>query len=106
MYVRTSVRTHQGCQIFLGKRVKMYQKGENIPNGHKIYRLDGKLTKRLLNTQISSIARPSKIYPSWNFWLENKPSGNPGTHFEMSGPPKSDVWRCKCRPALPGIYAK
>jgi hypothetical protein len=21
--------------------------------------------------------RPSKIYPNWNFWLENKPSGNP-----------------------------
>jgi hypothetical protein len=24
-----------------------------------------------------SIARPSKIYPNWNFWFENKPSGNP-----------------------------
>jgi hypothetical protein len=21
--------------------------------------------------------RPSKIYPNWNFWFENKPSGNP-----------------------------
>jgi hypothetical protein len=21
--------------------------------------------------------RPSKIYPNWDFWLENKPSGNP-----------------------------
>jgi hypothetical protein len=26
----------------------------------------------------SSIARPSKIYPNWDFWFENKPSGNPG----------------------------
>jgi hypothetical protein len=23
----------------------------------------------------SSITRPSKIYPNWNFWFENKPSG-------------------------------
>jgi hypothetical protein len=24
-----------------------------------------------------SIAKPSKIYPNWDFWFENKPSGNP-----------------------------
>jgi hypothetical protein len=24
-----------------------------------------------------STARPSKIYPNWDFWFENKPSGNP-----------------------------
>jgi hypothetical protein len=23
------------------------------------------------------IARPSKIYPNWDFWFENIPSGNP-----------------------------
>jgi hypothetical protein len=23
---------------------------------------------------------PSKIYPNWDFWFENKPSGNPATH--------------------------
>jgi hypothetical protein len=22
---------------------------------------------------------PSKIYPNWDFWFENKPSGNPGS---------------------------
>jgi hypothetical protein len=27
----------------------------------------------------SSIARPSKIYPNWDFWFENIPSGNPGS---------------------------
>jgi hypothetical protein len=27
----------------------------------------------------SSIARPSKIYPNWYFWFENKPSGNTGS---------------------------
>jgi hypothetical protein len=26
-----------------------------------------------------SKARPSKIYPNWDFWFENKPSGNPGS---------------------------
>jgi hypothetical protein len=30
-----------------------------------------------------SIARPTKIYPSWDFWFENKPSGNPG-HLDES----------------------
>jgi hypothetical protein len=35
-----------------------------IPNGHKIYKL-------------FFILRPSKIYPNWDFWFENKPSGNP-----------------------------
>jgi hypothetical protein len=25
-----------------------------------------------------STARPSKIYPNWDFWFENIPSGNPG----------------------------
>jgi hypothetical protein len=24
-----------------------------------------------------SIPSPSKIYPNWDFWFENKPSGNP-----------------------------
>jgi hypothetical protein len=24
-----------------------------------------------------SIPRPSKIYPNWDFWFENKTSGNP-----------------------------
>jgi hypothetical protein len=25
-----------------------------------------------------SISRPSQIYPNWDFWFENIPSGNPG----------------------------
>jgi hypothetical protein len=24
--------------------------------------------------------RPPKIYPNWDFWFENKPSGNPGVN--------------------------
>jgi hypothetical protein len=27
--------------------------------------------------QTSFIAGHSKIYPNWDFWFENKPSGNP-----------------------------
>jgi hypothetical protein len=32
-----------------------------------------------------STARTSKIYPTWDFWLENKPSGNPGMDFYLAG---------------------
>jgi hypothetical protein len=42
----------------------------NIPNGRKIDQMSRKYTN-------ISIARPSKIYPNWDFWLENIPSGNP-----------------------------
>jgi hypothetical protein len=37
-----------------------------IPNGHKIY-------------QHLPFKGPSKIYPNWGFWFENKPSGNPAS---------------------------
>jgi hypothetical protein len=37
---------------------------QNRPNGHK-------------NLPTSFIARLSKIYPNWDFWFENIPSGNP-----------------------------
>jgi hypothetical protein len=35
-------------------------------------------TKWLQYIPTSSITRPSKIYPKWDFWFENRPSGNPG----------------------------
>jgi endo-beta-N-acetylglucosaminidase D len=38
---------------------------ENLPNGRKIVHPE------------SSIERISKICPNWDFWFENKPSGNP-----------------------------
>jgi hypothetical protein len=57
-----------GLPDFLGPKYQMdkkyFQWPQNSPNGHKIY-------------QDFSIARPSKIYPNWDFWFENKPSGNP-----------------------------
>jgi hypothetical protein len=31
-----------------------------------------------------SIVRPSKIYPKWDFWFENEPSGNPApSHVKL-----------------------
>jgi hypothetical protein len=30
-----------------------------------------------LNIPSLSISISSKIYPNWDFWFENKPSGNP-----------------------------
>jgi hypothetical protein len=29
------------------------------------------------NIPTTSIIGPSKIYPNWDFWFENTPSGNP-----------------------------
>jgi hypothetical protein len=37
-----------------------------------------KYSKWPKNISAFSILRPSKIYPNWDFWFENKPSGNPG----------------------------
>jgi hypothetical protein len=44
---------------------------KNIPNDHKIH-----VTK-------FSIQRPSNIDPNWDFWFENKPSGNPGFESDL-----------------------
>jgi hypothetical protein len=46
--------------------IKRTQWQQNRPNGH--------------NLQTSFIARHLKIYPNWDFWFENIPSGNPGSH--------------------------
>jgi hypothetical protein len=37
-----------------------------------------------LKIPTSSIARPSKIYPNWDFWFENIPSGNTGLRAFLS----------------------
>jgi hypothetical protein len=60
-------------------RNKMYQMNtkctkwtQNVPNGHKISQMFIKYSKLFSNL------RPYKIYPNWDFWSENKLSGNPG----------------------------
>jgi hypothetical protein len=50
---------------------------QNILNGHKIYPMAVKNCHRIC-IPTSSIARPSKIYPIWDFWFQNMPSGNSG----------------------------
>jgi hypothetical protein len=37
----------------------------------------GKLTECQQNLPTSLIARPSKLYPNWDFWFENIRYGNP-----------------------------
>jgi hypothetical protein len=54
--------------------------GKNVPTDHKIYKIYQKAvkyTKRPQNIPTSSTARHSKIDPHWDFWFENKTSGNP-----------------------------
>jgi hypothetical protein len=70
------VRASQGCQIFLGAT---YQNGKNIPNNHELSK------KWPQNIPTSSIKRPYKIDPNWNFWFEDMPSGNPGASRSTEG---------------------
>jgi hypothetical protein len=78
---------HQGCQIFLGawyqNRKKMYQINpkyakwsQNFPNVSKIFQMVIKYF---------NIFQPKalKNYPDWDFWFENKPSGNPDLHWRV-----------------------
>jgi hypothetical protein len=62
-----------------------YQNMKNIPNNCKLYQMANiyipngrKIHQMALKYTTFSIARPSKIYPNWDFWFENMPSGNPG----------------------------
>jgi hypothetical protein len=67
--------SNQGCQIFL---CTIYQNGDNTPNEHNIHQSVLKYTKWPENwpnghkicMPVSSIVRPSKIYPNWDFWFE------------------------------------
>jgi hypothetical protein len=63
------------------KREKIYQVtikytkwSQNIPSGRKIDQIAIKYTNIFLAT-------PSKIYPNWDFWLENMPPGNPAAKY-------------------------
>jgi hypothetical protein len=56
----------------------MYQWTQNVPNGHKIPQISVQYSNWPLNILTFSNLRHSKIYPNWDFWFENKPSGNPG----------------------------
>jgi hypothetical protein len=47
-----------------------------MPNGHKIDQMAKNIPHGQKYITISAIARPSKIYPNWNFWFQKLPSGN------------------------------
>jgi hypothetical protein len=47
-------------------------------NEHKMYLMVMKYSKWPQNMSIFSNLRPTKIYPIWDFWFKNKPSGNNG----------------------------
>jgi hypothetical protein len=44
-----------------------------LSNGHNIFQI----CVKYVGIPTFSILRPSKIYPNWDFWFENIPSGNP-----------------------------
>jgi hypothetical protein len=61
--------------------IKYTKWSENWPKGHK-------------NIPTSSIARPTKIYPNWDFGFGMKPSGNPfDITLQFSAPFTSFAWR-------------
>jgi hypothetical protein len=45
--------------------VKYIKWHSNIPKGHKMYQ------------HFPFQGPPKYVYPNWDFWYENKPSGNP-----------------------------
>jgi hypothetical protein len=70
----------QGGQIILWYNIPKQRK--YMPNDHKIYQIYIKYTKLQLNASNGHKIYqhlPSKIYPNWDFWFENIPSGNPAT---------------------------
>jgi hypothetical protein len=57
-----------------GKNVPTQQ---TVPIGQKISQMFLKHSKWSKIISTLSNLRPSKIYPNWDFWFENKPSCNP-----------------------------
>jgi hypothetical protein len=55
-----------------------------VPNYQEIYqRLIKRPNGNIGNIPTSSIARPPNIYPNWDIWFENIPSGNPGEYSDL-----------------------
>jgi hypothetical protein len=64
----------------ISKWENRYQIAIKIPKSHKLHISNSRKIDQIANNiPISSIARPSKIYPNPDFWYQkNVPSGNPG----------------------------
>jgi hypothetical protein len=69
MYVRDRV-----ARFFLAQHTKI---GKNIPNDHNMYHKIYQMAVDIPNGN-NSIPRPSQIYPNFDFWYENIPSGITG----------------------------
>jgi hypothetical protein len=56
---------------------KIYQIATKLSNGHKIYQMAVNIPNdHRHNIPTFFIPRPSQIYPNFDFWFENIPSGN------------------------------
>jgi hypothetical protein len=47
---------------------------KSVPNGHKIFQM-------VIKYHNIFLPRPSKFDQNWDFWFENKPSGNPDVNI-------------------------
>jgi hypothetical protein len=86
-FYRHSVPTRI-ARFFLTQYTKTREK---IPNYHQITKLplsipnDRKLFQMTIKYTSIFHYKALQIYPNWDFWLENKPSGSPG--FDPQGSP-------------------
>jgi hypothetical protein len=78
--VQSLPSVNQGCQIFpctiYQNRKEHVKSPQNMPNRRKCT----KLPQNTPNIPTFFIPRLSKIYPNWDFWYENVPSGNPAVN--------------------------
>jgi hypothetical protein len=65
--------------VYQNGEIGIYQITTKLQIGHKIHQMAGKCSKWLKNIPTISVPKPLKIYPNWNFWFENKSSGNPAS---------------------------
>jgi hypothetical protein len=74
LYVREKTRV---ARFFSTQYTKI---GENIANYHNIAKWPYNQPNDRKIFRYFSFQRPFKIYPNWDFWFENKPSGNLGVN--------------------------
>jgi hypothetical protein len=57
---------------------EIYQIAAKLPNGHKAYQITVAYYKWPQNTYTNLFhSKALQNLPNWDFWFENKPSGNP-----------------------------
>jgi hypothetical protein len=72
-------RLNQACQIFLDTICQNGGKCTKLPEDDPMAMTYSPWAKKHFQKFPKfSIPSPSKMYPNWDFWFENIPSGNPG----------------------------